>query len=808
MFRNHLLFAFRYFRRRKGMVAISSAGLIAGIAAFLFILQYAAFEFSVNRFHEHADDIYRVVNIDKEGVAEINLPPGFASFIEESVPGVDQATRFTGYACNGVVVPIDESNDLNPVREESCIIGDGKFRELFTFPLAEGNGDLSQPGLALLTRSSAEKYFGTDKVVGRTFRISNQFGTGLFTVSGVLQNLPETSGFTFNMILSFASLNDPSYRGEVGWADPNGMENGFTQTYLKIHPDADSEEIEATLTGLAIQSGRDDTEAIRLQPLSHLHLAPSIGYDLPTTGNFTTLLFILAVGLMIISVAWGNYINLTTALGLERSRQIGVQKSLGATRPQLISQFLTESFLFGLCCLLLALVLIELFQPLFNTLLQRELGLYVLNRPAVWITGGLVFIAGILISGLYVATVLTSLEPSDILKGNYGRSEKGTFLRQSMVVFQFAVSVLFIVVALVFSRQLDYMQEKDLGMEIENKLVIRGPSVQPDSETVRAESFKDELSKLSFVQKVSGSNNIPGSGYNFFANRITDSTPSPEDERKSYGMLLVDQNYLDTFDIQLLAGDTFSLSQIDVGWSGNAMILNRAATGELGFDSPEAAVESEVFWGENVYRVQGVIENYHHLGLQSAIDPMILLPLNANGYFTLMTNGDIQGAQLDQLRELYGGFFPGNPFEFFFLDEKYDEQYVAESRFSTLFTIASVMAIIIACLGLFGLAAYSAAIRTREIGVRKVLGASVWSIVLMLSRDFMKWVLIGYLIALPLSGLMMNRWLQNFAYRTELDIWIFLTAGVAAFFIAMITVGTRVLSSAMANPVQTLRTDG
>jgi putative ABC transport system permease protein len=807
MLKNHFIFAYRHLKRRKGSTLISAAGLIGGIAAFLFILQFVTFEFSANSFHKQKEQIYRLLAIDENGEVESMMPPGVAQVALENIPGVENATRFTSNICSGVASINDENSGPKSFRE-GCVFVDENLLDIFTHKLIDGNGDLSAPNSALLVESTAKKYFGSVEATGKTFSYDSQFGNIELTVSGVLEDFPPNSDYSFNLGISFNTLKNPAILENSSWANPDGLDNGFTQTFLLLEDEAQPEKVASIFNELKSQLRSDDSSILKPQKFTNLHLAPSLTYTLPTTGNIVQVLLVLVVGVMIMIIAWANYVNLSTAQGMERAKQIGIQKTLGATKTQLVLQFLGETLIFSLLCLILALGLVELLQPYFNQLINKELTLGILNYKGFWIAGGLFLLLGVIISGGYVSFVLTSEQPNRVLKGNFKILGKGLRLRQSLVVFQFVVSIVFIIIVMVFNKQLNFMQTKDLGVALENRLVIRGPSVLQENDSAFGTSFKGELSRLSFVRSISGSNNVPGNGYNFFANGITNTTPEPNDEKKSYAMLLVDQNYLDTYNINLVAGKTFSKEAIDLGWASNSVILNESAAKELGFEPASSAVDQNIKWGQyGTYSVAGIIKDYHHISLQEKIDPMILLPLNANSYFTIQIPEENISAVISEIGELYKGYFPGNPFEYFFIQNRYDEQYSAEIRFQQLFVIASMLAIIIACLGLFGLAAYTANSRTKEIGIRKVLGATVSNIVLLLSKEFLKLVLIGYVIAAPLAAYIMNEWLQNFAYRTELGGDVFILSGLIAFLIAMVTVSGRALKTAFKNPVNSLKSD-
>lgn len=372
-------------------------------------------------------------------------------------------------------------------------------------------------------------------------------------------------------------------------------------------------------------------------------------------------------------------------------------------------------------------------------------------------------------------------------------------------MFQFVVSCCLIIGTAVLYRQLDYMQTQDLGMNLEQLLVVQGPSITSDDQGERVQVFKEALDRLPFVEQYSASHSVPSGGYNFFAAGFTSLHPAPGDEKKSYAMAIVDGNYFDTYGITLAAGQPFTPEMVQRGWQGNHLILNEKAAQALGFEPAATAVGQRILWGDGDYEIQGVIKDYHHASLRQPIDPIIFLPNPSSGYFTLRMTTHNLPAKLAQIAQQFGDIFPAEPFDYFFLDEQFDQQYRSEQQFGQVFTAASALAIFIACLGLFGLAAYAAEARTKEVGIRKVFGATVQNVVLLLSKDFLKLVALALVLSVPLTWYAADRWLQDFTYRTEIHWWLFALTGALALGIALVTVSFHAIKAALANPVQSLR---
>ncbi len=804
MFKNYLKIAFRNIKRRKISTAITATGLVLGISAFIFILQYVAFEFSVNKYHENSEDIYRVLVENQRGNISESLPPALAPAVKENVPGVKHGTRFADGICSGIVEAVNPAlNEPTPFRENDCMYTDQEFFEVFSTELIDGERDLSAPRTAVITKSLAIKLFGQEYVAGEVFIVYNQFGDKEFTISGVVEDVPAASSINSNMMLSFSTLNE----NQGSWADPNGWSNGFAHHFLILEDAVNPIDIGATITDLSKTVNPNDEITFSLQPFSEVHLGGSVSDPNPTTGSMGQVLLILCVGIMIMVIGWANYINLSTAQGLERAKQVGIQQTSGASKLQLMGQFLTETFLFSLLGLAMSIAVVELLQPFFNQLINRELSIELLNRQNVWLFGTLYFLAGTLAAGGYVAFVITSLSPSEVLKGSSKNSAKGLRLRRVLVVFQFSISIILIVATFVFTDQLSFMQTRDLGMSLDNRIVVRGASINKEGQNQSGEAFKDQLSNFSFIDLYSGSNNVPGNGYNFSAAGIYGQNSDEESKKKSYAILFIDQYYIEAYELTLAAGRNYDENAINASWDSNELIVNEKSVIQLGYSSAEDAIGNSLFWGENEYRIIGVVEDYHHASLQQAIEPMVFIPQNSSGYYTMQFNNSNFEQNIAEVRQAYEAFFPGNPFEYFFVENNYDQQYVQEARFSNFFQVSALLAIFIACLGLFGLAAYTASARTKEIGVRKVLGATVLDITMLLSSDFLKLVIIAFVISSPIAWYIMNEWLANFAYATSLNVWIFLLAGGLALLIALGTVSGKAIQAALANPVDSLKNE-
>jgi len=810
MLRNYFIVALRNLLRNRTFTAINIAGLAAGMAVFLLIFEFVAAEWGTNRFHKNFSNLYRMGAAEKSGSHSFYIAPGFAPLIVQKVPGVESVIRTADGLGGGVISFNNEiSGEQQSFREENITYTDGSFLQVFSFPLADGQPSLKEPKTMALSETMAKKIFGKTNVAGKNVTISNQFGNTDYTIAAVFKDVPGESDLQPSILLSFNTLSSAANRNENDWADPATLDNGFSNFYLLLKkgtkPGTVSEEINDLVH--AAKPEMADASVI-LQPFSDMHLAPGFSYPYHTFGSLKFVAMLLAVALLILLIAWVNYINLSTVQAMKRAKETGVRKVLGASRSQLTIQYLAETFLLTLLSIGLSIVVVQLLQNLFNSFTGKELSLQVLNRGWFWSAAIAFIFIGSLLSGSYVAFVLSSFKPVVAIRGKGENKSRGISLRKGLVVFQFTISIVFIISTMVLYRQLQYMKSSNLGISLDQLLVIKGPSISSEEQAERNVAFKNALSQLSFVKKYAASNNVPGNGYNFSADHITRLIPQKDDDKKSYSMLISDDKFFDTYNIKFAQGKAFSTDDAIRAWMNcKKMLINEKAAAQLGFSKGELIAGQKINWNGTQYEITGVVKDYHHLSLQRPIDAMIFLPSVSFNYFTIQTEASNLKQKITTLNTLYKKYFPGNPFEYFFADETFNKQYNTEQQLGNVFIAAAIIAILIACLGLFGLAAFTAQQRTKEIGIRKVLGASVTNITALLSKDFVKLVLISICIASPIAWWALNRWLMDFAYRTNISWWIFAVAGGVAVLIAIVTVSFQAIKAAVANPVKSLRTE-
>jgi putative ABC transport system permease protein len=809
MLKNYLKVAVRTLGKQKAFVAINAAGLALGVAAFLMILQYVAFESGVNGFHRNGSNIYRVVIQGDEFYSPL-LAPAIAPALKENLPEILTYAR-TAEVASGVVTYFGSDTTsrrpLKSFRETKGLYADGDFLKIFSFPVVQGTASLHAPQTVALSEGQARKYFGSENPLGKVLVLNNQFGNTPYTVTGVFEDVPANSDLQFDMLLSLQTLAIKANRNNMEWADPEGWDNGFVTALMVLKDGTDASRVEAKANDLRKRLRPEANVSIRLQSLAHVHLAPYIGYPLPTAGQLELVLLLAGVAVLVLVIAWVNYVNLSTAYALNRAKEVGIRKVVGASRGQLIAQYLFESLLLNLIGVAFALMLVHLVQPFFNSLIDIPLSLQVLNQSWFWAGGSVFILLGTLISGGYVAVVLSSYQPIRVLKGSLGKAAKGGLLRKGLVVFQFAVTILFIAGTFVLYRQMQFMREKQqLGMNIDQLLVVKGPSINSPERGAKGMALRQELRRLSFVTDLSGSGSVPGSGFNFFSAGITSQKTSPENEKKDYAMLFIDEQYLNVYDIPLAAGRNFTPAMVGKGFGSGYLIINESASRQLGFADPQEAVGKTLSWGDK-YEVIGVVKDYHHASVREAIYPTIFAPANADGAFSIKTSAGGMPEKLAKIQKIYASLFPADPFEYFFADENYDKQYQAEKKLSGLFTASSVLAVCIACLGLFGLAAFTAAQRTKEVGIRKVLGAGVMGLVGLLAKDYLKLVGIAFVLAVPVTWYVLKKGLQTFAYRVPVPVELLAATGLLVLLIALLPVCYHSLKAALANPADSLRSE-
>ncbi|MBA4140309.1 MAG: ABC transporter permease [Segetibacter sp.] len=807
MYKNYLKVALRNLWKNKTFSAINIMGLAIGIGTCLLISLYVFDELSFDKFNEKHDRIYRV-NVDlKFGGAEqkfaVNCAPLAFSMVRE-YPQIENAVRFRNYGPS--VVKKGNQN----IKENNIIFTDSTLFDVFTLPLLAGNPKeaLTAPNSIVITESIAKKYFGKTDVVGQQLLFDNK---NLYAVTGIMKDMPTNSHFHYDFFISLAS--DPRSR-EDNWLSFN------FNTYLLLKAGTDPKVIQAKLDEVIkkymwpqAQSAMHITPEefkqsgnylnLNLTPLTDIHLKSDRIAELSANNSIQTVYIFSAIAIFILLIACVNFMNLSTARSANRAKEVGVRKVLGTQRSNLIKQFLTESVLMSLIAFVIALVFSLLLLPYFNQLASKQFTLSPAQHPLLLpLLFAFAIIVGLL-AGSYPAFYLSAFQPIEVLKGKLSAGFKSSFFRSSLVVFQFFISIFLIIGTIVIYRQLNYIQNKKLGFNKEQVLIIKDTYVLDK----QVEAFKDEALKQPGVVSASVSGYLP------VPSSRNDNPFFPEgeiDNNKAVSMQnwSVDHNYINTLGMQIAQGRNFSK---DFATDSNAIMLNESAARLFGYQNP---IGKKIFKLLDVnstavknYTIVGVVKNFHFASLRENIGALCMVLDRSTEAVSFRLQSNNITSTVKNIEALWKKMAPGEAFTYSFLDEDFNTMYESEQRIGKIFVAFALLALLIACLGLLGLATYAAEQRTKEIGIRKVLGASVSNIAAMLSKDFLKLVIIAACITSPVAWWAMHKWLQDFAYRINISWWIFLLAGVIAVVIALITVCFQAIKAAVANPVKNLRTE-
>lgn len=789
MIRNYFLLAFRNLKKQKTFTFINIAGLTVGITCCLMIFLFVQNEFSFDRFHRNNADIYRVMRAgDGRGQPVPYLSAPYATALKNDYPdAVQQAVRVM--PTNGLV-----SYGEAAFTEKKVYLADDGFFGLFDFKFLRGNpaDALKDPGNVVLTQSTARRYFGDEDPMGKIITMDKEYR---LKVTGITEDVPANSHLDFDVVMPLSNFS----------AQPwfSVWNNNSLFTYVRLAPGTDRQALLASFPGfmkkyLPASIPDRDKSTLTLSPLTGIYFEEAGPWDNVRHGNRNVVYIFISIGILILFIACINFMNLSTARATERAREVGLRKVLGALRKQLVLQFMGESFLLAIISCLLAMLLLQLLMPAYQAILGYRLPAYWSNPYLYLFMAGVILTVGIL-AGSYPALLLSSFSPIESLRGKLKLGKGGAWFRKALVIFQFSSTVLLIIGMLIIGSQMDYVRGKDLGFDQEQSVVVRLDNGEIWNGRQRFKQLVENQPGIKMVSLMSG---VPGGFHDNFTFDVEGQVTQPQ-----FRTVFSDFQYLKTLGVKLISGRDFSASfPTD---SAGSVIINREAAAAAGWtprEAPGKRIRNLI--RDSVPRtVIGVVENFHFLSLKEKMQPMVIAPNDDRRVAVIkLAGGNIQSG-LAAIRATYSQIAPVYPFEYEFLDQQFNEHYQADMREQKILGGFSGIAIFIACLGLFGLSSYTAVRRTKEIGVRKVLGSSSRSIVVLLSRDLLKPVLTGTVIAMPIGYLAMSRWLENFAYRTTLHWWVFAGAAFIAIFIAMMTVGYQALKAAHANPVKSLRTE-
>ena len=802
---NYIKIAFRSLWRNKGFSAINIMGLSIGLATCMVIMVFMYHELSYDRFNEKADRIVRVffVGLVQGGkMKEAHVMPPVAQTLKADFPEVEEATRLRNAGS-----PLVSYQDKT-LKAEGFAYVDSNFFEVFTLPVIAGNPftALDQPQSVVITKQTARKYFGDADPLGKIITIKSWDKS--FTVTGIIDEIPEASHFHFAFFASMSGLEE---------AKQNSWMTSEFFTYLVLPKGYDYKKLEAKLPdvinkylGPQLQQGmgmsleefraKGNDLGLQLQRLTDIHLKSDASGELSPAGDIRFVYIFGAIAIFMLLIACINFMNLSTAGSAKRAKEVGIRKVIGSGQKQLIGQFLTESVLLTFFSLCISFILVQLFFPVFNQLSGKNLNLLIFKSPALLLALFLLVLFTGLLAGSYPAFFLSSFKPVAVLKGKVMTGKNSINLRSGLVVFQFFISIVLIISTSVVYRQLNFIRDKKLGYDKEQVVIIPDTWILGDKEKI----FQQQISEDSRVVNTSISGYVPaGNSYNnnFFL-FMTDEASSVKTLRYD-----VDHRYIPTLGMEIIDGRNFNAS---MPTDSSAIILNETAAKAFGFgkDALGKILHTNFNDGSRTsYQVIGLVKDFHFKTLHEPISPLVMTFGNNNGNIIAKVKTKDITSLIGQMKNLWASFGTESPFTYTFLDERFRKMYETEQNTGRLLGIFASLTILVACMGLFGLAMFTAQQRTKEIGIRKVLGASAANIVSLLSRDFIKLVIIAFIIAAPIAWLVMNKWLQDFAYRTDIGAWVFVAAASLSFLIAFLTISIQSVKSALANPVKSLRTE-
>jgi putative ABC transport system permease protein len=797
MLGNYLKITWRNARRQTGYFVIKIAGLAVGLACSLMIMLWVQHELSFDTYHSKADRIYRSC-LDIQIGSPMKFPassPPMGPVMVEEFPEVLASVSFTNR--NRTAITTGDRQFF----EDRAAYSQNSLFEIFDLPLVLGDRSkaLTEPYTVTISRSAADRFFGDLHPIGQTLRFE---GADDYTVTGVFEDFPSNSHINYHVIRSFETL----VMTMPDWA--NDWSNFYLVTYLLLEKGADYRELEKKMPGFIERNFGDLKSqgvghmAIYFQPLKDIYLRSGFSQDYNIAGNVTYVYGFTAIAFFILLIACVNFVNLTTARSVNRAREVGLRKALGADRSKLVGQFLCEAVLYCLLALVMALILVELVLPVFNDLARVRVSLNMQTHPEMLLAllGGAVLIG--LLAGTYPALYLSAFNPTRTLKHTQLSRRSGANIRSVLVVFQFCISIILIIGTLTVFGQISYMKNRNLGFIGEQVLVIPAANIHLSGDS---RSFLNELGEIAGVTAVNSSSCVPGKT---MLRSFYWPEGSSDDDSQLMSTVWTDEHFLTTLSIPLIQGRYFSPDMPTD--ATEAIVINEAAARQMGWDNPIGKIVRTVAPGaqnpNSIKRVIGVIGDYHQYSLQNPIEPLVVFfRESGNSAVSLKLTSTLLPRTLENIERVWKEFHPERPFDYYFLDEDFDTQYRKEVRLSKIVLYFCLLAVFIGCLGLFGMASYAAEQRTREIGIRKVLGASTTGVVTLLARQFLSLVATANIVAWPVAYFLMDRWLENFAYHTKLGVGVFAGSGLLAILAALGTVSYQAIRAASANPVDSLK---
>ncbi len=805
MIKSYFKSAWRNLWKNKTFSAINIFGLSVGIAAFLLIVNYLRFEYSYDDAHTKKDRIYRLpMVISEKGEKEQTFAftyPAVAPAIKKDFPEVEECVRFRGVG--GIV----KHGDVMISEGGSMYYADPELFNIFSFAFEKGNAATALKELndAVVTSSTAKKYFGSADPLGKILRYNGED----YVVKAVLADIPPNSHLHFNILFNYKKYivnTNNEANTSWGWSD--------FYTYILLKPGASAQALQAKMPAfteryMGTEMKREGFQVrFNLQPLKDIHLRSGYDYEMAGNGNLTYLKYLGIAALFILFIAWINYVNLSTAHSLDRSKEVGVRKVIGAGKYQLMRQFLAESVFLNVIAIFLGVVLFKIALPAFARMVERDINTLYISDPRFWVIAIVLFFAGTMLAAFYPAFVLSSFQPIYSLKSAQGVSTRGnkTVLRKALVVVQFVAAIVLITGAIGFYRQLSFMQSRDLGINIQQTLVLSQSARQDSSDISSFDAFVNELQANPQIQSVTASTSVPGGEVGGSSGFRLKNSPAS----KRCRVFGIDKKFIPAYGLKVLEGRNFTNDQ-PAGDTAAILniIVNETAARTFGFTRPADIVGKEMQGAGFNCRVIGLVKDYHQESLEHGFDPIVFYPEQEIGFdnFSLKINTTDLPTLMGFVEKTWKAYFPESPYRFAFLDQRFNAQYSNDRLFATVLWAFTVIAIIIAALGLFGLSLYTISKRKKEISIRKVLGASLVQITGMITRDYLKMVLLAAVIALPIAFMIVSNWLQKYAFHISIGWWFFVLPVVMIVLIALLTVLYQSLRAAVANPVTSLRSE-
>lgn len=816
MFKNHLFVALRNFQKRKSFTFINILGLTVGMTVCLLILTYARYEMSYDKFHSRADDIYRVTvdlyNGNDFQIADAQCYPGAGLLAKEEFSEIED------YAMARHFGRMLLKNGDKAFNEDRMYWANPAWLKVFDWQMARGDVEsaLNDPDVLVLTESAAKKYFGDEDPIGKMLDVVPGGAEIPMMVKGVIKDVPETAHLKFDVLGSYESA--VKYMGSK--YDEFGGNNEFLYILANKPLDNDFKKRFNTTYFSKVGAFEERNDSLEIQPLTEIHLQSDKTFEADVNGSQSIVNILLVVAGFVLLIAWVNYINLSTARAMERGKEVGVRKVLGSSKRSLVIQFLLESIMLNFLALILTITCIQGVLPFFNSLADASLSFNIFGEPRLLLQVIGIFFIGSIASGIYPALVLSSYRPLVVLTGRLKDSKSGLILRKGLVVFQFMITMLLLVGTVTIYQQVSHMRSQSLGVDIDQTIVVKAPILvgEDDVQMSKRNTFKQELKKLPEIAAVTYSETVFGQGTIEMNTTTGMSTVEGEvGEGINWSFYRVDEAFVPTFGFNVLAGRAFdsNLERFVEGSNSfyEGVMINETGRKVFGYESNEEAIGSKINRFGTISTIVGVFEDYNHHSLKTEVTPtMLWFDKNAfaSSYVSMKVNGGDNPGEtykdlLTEIEASYRKVYPSSDFDYFFLDENFEKQYKADRQFGIVFTTFAGITIFVAVLGLFGLVLYEVQQRIKEIGIRKVLGASVYTIIQLLSKSFLKLILIAIGLSLPIAYYGMNEWLSSYAYRIDLSIALFIVPALALLLIALATVAAQAIKAARENPIESLR---